>query len=283
MSTGNAGIAQGIELQVMKVTKSHKPSFDTNFRVSYEPATWASFAIFVFLAFVTFTVELNAISIVLHIVSLWLMLRCAVRSSVLSTPHAGSTRKPVKHEEGLFARRYCDKCGIRQPLRTKHCSETGRCVATYDHYCFFVGCAISEQNHKIFVTMLLFASTCVAWDVWILSKSVWQNTGFLFGFYITVLGLSVFPLILVVSLFLYHVYLIITAQTTWEHLSRENITYLQGVPDGVNPFSRGVLGNIKEFIFRPSNEPPIEWAPTWREGDDSSTCFILDNQYYSCF
>ncbi len=276
---------KGIELQVMRISPANEMRnvhyFDNTFAYKFNGSTYCSLLLFIYLGVVTFTAhDFLVVSFAIHSIALYCMYRCSVLHAVLEV---GTEAQDPPEADVFFQRRFCDICEIWQPLRTKHCRDTRRCVATFDHYCFFVGAAISEGNHATFICMLALASVAVSWDVYILSISVWNHSGFYFALYITSLGLSVFPLVMVVSLFLYHLYLVLTAQTTWEHLSRENITYLHRVPDGVNPFSRGLSGNIAEFTIRPKINTAIDWVPTWRQGDEATTCCLFDNSYYSCF
>jgi hypothetical protein len=46
-------------------------------------------------------------------------------------------------------------------------------------------------------------------------------------------------------LLLYHSMLILAGMTTWEHMARKKITYLNYLPIGYNPFSKGMVANIK--------------------------------------
>lgn len=43
----------------------------------------------------------------------------------------------------------------------------------------------------------------------------------------------------------YHAYLLISGQTTWEHASRMNVTYLRPYKSGILPFYEGMFGNLK--------------------------------------
>jgi palmitoyltransferase len=43
---------------------------------------------------------------------------------------------------------------IVRPLRAKHCSVTGRCVALFDHFCPWVGNAIGAGNRALFAAFL---------------------------------------------------------------------------------------------------------------------------------
>lgn len=49
---------------------------------------------------------------------------------------------------------FCNKCGIVQPYRTKHCRICQCCVAKFDHHCFWIGGCVGELNHRRFISML---------------------------------------------------------------------------------------------------------------------------------
>lgn len=51
--------------------------------------------------------------------------------------------------------KYCTICHLEMPLRTKHCKKSDYCVATYDHYCPWVGNCIGERNKARFFWYLL--------------------------------------------------------------------------------------------------------------------------------
>lgn len=56
--------------------------------------------------------------------------------------------------------------------------------------------------------------------------------------------------IIVGLLFLYHSYLMLTGQTTWEQASRHRIQYLKELPEMSNPFNEGVICNSLRFLFQ---------------------------------
>ncbi|KAK3247620.1 hypothetical protein CYMTET_42886 [Cymbomonas tetramitiformis] len=59
-------------------------------------------------------------------------------------------------------------------------------------------------------------------------------------------------------------YLAFTNQTTWEVTSRQNITFLQSIPENVLPFSRGVYKNLYEFCIGNLTEKEVSAAgPTF--------------------
>lgn len=63
------------------------------------------------------------------------------------------------------------------------------------------------------------------------------------------IGLLAFLLTFVACLLGYQLYLVATAQTSREQSCGHQVAYLVHVPAHVHPFSRGVLGNLWDFIF----------------------------------
>ena len=59
-------------------------------------------------------------------------------------------------------------------------------------------------------------------------------------------------IIVVGLLFLYHSYLMLTGQTTWEQASRYRIYYLKDLPDLTNPFDEGCICNSISFLLHTS-------------------------------
>ncbi|ETV92216.1 hypothetical protein H310_13449 [Aphanomyces invadans] len=83
------------------------------------------------------------------------------------------------------------------------------------------------------------------------SLEQWVQDSFPFMLLI-VFGFFVF--LIAFGLFCYHVFLITTNQSSWEHAKRSKITYLKDLPLDVLPFSQGALMNIWLFLRgRPRN------------------------------
>ncbi|EPR63607.1 DHHC zinc finger domain-containing protein [Toxoplasma gondii GT1] len=133
---------------------------------------------------------------------------------------------------------FCADCRILQPLRTRHCKECDHCVLTYDHHCAFLGCCVGEFNHWRFYLFLLSQTIAVTWDS--------AATGLL----------------------AYHTYLMLSNQTTWEHLHRRRIGYLKHLPKNVFPFSQG-MDHLRVWNF------------AWNDGDEIPFN-VFDNDYYDC-
>ena len=72
-------------------------------------------------------------------------------------------------------KKVCSTCGIRKPVRSKHCRFCGKCVAKFDHHCPWIGNCVGYRNQPFFILFLgssslagsifcLFAFYCVALD-----------------------------------------------------------------------------------------------------------------------
>jgi len=190
--------------------------------------------------------------------------------------------------------RFCDYCQLYQPLRSKHCKSCERCIARYDHHCFFIGNCVGENNHLLFMVYLALESVLVFWTM-IVSFDGYQkapnldswliNNGMVL-FVTVVSGFSVF---LPSGLFFYHFFLMLTNQTSWEFSKRNKITYLREVPETYFPFDAGIIKNICWFcVSRTLQRSYTRWEillpPVEVMKENSRRQFnIWNNQYYSCF
>src|SRR5438552_1816274 len=93
------------------------------------------------------------------------------------------------------------------------------------------------------------------------------------------------------GLFVYHTYLCMTNQTTWEASKRHKITYLMNLPYDVIPFDRGLFNNIVEFstmtttrIWKITNTEPQK-RKQWNiliSIHNITILHICNNKYYDC-
>jgi palmitoyltransferase len=74
-----------------------------------------------------------------------------------------------------------------------------------------------------------------------------------------------FCLIILLMLLIFHSYLVLTNQTTYELIRRRRIHYLRGIPNNVHPFSKGLLRNIYFFCWSRDDFYTIESLPTREE------------------
>ena len=85
-------------------------------------------------------------------------------------------------------------------------------------------------------------------------------------------------------LFLYHTLLIVTNQTTWEHMSRHRITYLKYLPAGYNPFSEGIIKNVVDFYRKKQiGRNYRECIVSFIDAEELEVgCNVLEDKYYNC-
>jgi palmitoyltransferase len=78
----------------------------------------------------------------------------------------------------------------------------------------------------------------------------------------------------------YHMYLLVSGQTTWEHSSRNSVTYLRPYKTGILPFYEGLYENIRH-AFQPKE--PKDWEllepSDLLEKQGFNWC---ENEYWSC-
>jgi palmitoyltransferase len=58
-----------------------------------------------------------------------------------------------------------------------------------------------------------------------------------------------FGSIAIFGLLFFHIHLCLANQTTWEFISRNRITYLKDLDSEANPFDKGVMRNLRSFLF----------------------------------
>ncbi|CAL9094938.1 unnamed protein product [Musa textilis] len=133
----------------------------------------------------------------------------------------------------------CTKCFATyvQPPRSKHCHDCDKCVLQFDHHCVWLGICIGQRNHCRWKDLIV----------------------------IVLLTTLVFSLIFLLVLLLFHSYLMITNQTTYEMVRRRRILYLGGIPEKVHPFSRGICKNLCTFCCSTDSMYTLEAVPPMEE------------------
>uniref|UniRef100_T1P940 Palmitoyltransferase n=1 Tax=Musca domestica TaxID=7370 RepID=T1P940_MUSDO len=148
--------------------------------------------------------------------------------------------------------RFCDKCRIIKPDRCHHCSVCGTCVLKMDHHCPWVNNCVNFTNYKFFV---LFLGYALLYCLYVALTSLeyfirfWKgelSSGGMGRFHILFLFfVSVMFAISLVSLFGYHIYLVIMNRTTLEAF-RAPIFRVGGADK--NGFNLGKLANFQEVF-----------------------------------
>ena len=180
----------------------------------------------------------------------------------------------------------CDICKIpKLPLRTIHCPKCQKCVLGYDHHFWLLAGCIGERNRFKFILFLFFENISLIYSLYAILKILnnLESEGML---YFTVLIFSLMSLIEIIFfwVFLYHIYLLITNQTTYEIFNEENCPYIKlftlerdkilqqrGIKIVTNskakPFDKGIFINIFIYFMRmfTSEEKKIKWEEIYFE------------------
>jgi len=147
-----------------------------------------------------------------------------------STNGAEPTLDPKLRNQGY---RWCRTCRIVRPPRASHCSDCDNCVLRYDHHCPFVNNCVGQQNYHFFfgfITSVLVLSLLVIPSIMIFfgsldpQESLTEMTklnGSMWGLFYVLIALGVLIIIaalLSLTLWSYHVFLILRGKTTKEYL-----------------------------------------------------------------
>jgi palmitoyltransferase len=100
----------------------------------------------------------------------------------------------------------------------------------------------------------------------------------IFAFLIFIAGGFIF---FTAILLVYHTFLIMTNQTTWEHSRRRQISYMRIYPRVVFPFDYGIINNVKMILCHKGKVR--DWTlrhPQLLKTRDGFNYF--DNEYYNC-
>ena len=150
-----------------------------------------------------------------------------------------------------------------------------------------MGTCVGEKNHARFAWYLGTQNAVIFWAFHISNSGIRYRPTFTEMFEdnagpVMMCFLLFLFILFVGSLFGFHVFLIFTAQTTWEVSSRDKISYLRRVPRNVYPFSQGPARDCANFwCMAPPPEgygmKPLRELRVW-----SKTETIWENRYYVC-
>ncbi|XP_033234529.1 palmitoyltransferase ZDHHC15B isoform X4 [Drosophila pseudoobscura] len=159
---------------------------------------------------------------------------------------------PVTNRTMNGSVRFCEKCKIIKPDRAHHCSVCNSCVLKMDHHCPWVNNCVNFYNYKFFVLFLgyaliycLYVAFTTLHDFVQFWKGQLNGSGvgrfhILFLFFI-----SIMFAISLVSLFGYHIYLVLVNRTTLESFRAP--VFRVGGPDK-NGFNLGRYANFCEVF-----------------------------------
>ena len=122
----------------------------------------------------------------------------------------------------------CKYCKIMElPLRSVHCEKCERCVRTYDHHSNLIGCCIGENNLFVYILFLFSQSITFIVAIFGLIKRYYIQKPFIKIAIIFSLAIFCFLTSLFIILFIFHSYLLITNQTSYEVFYKHQCPYLK--------------------------------------------------------
>lgn len=179
---------------------------------------------------------------------------------------------------------YCTHCKQYVPLRASHCKKCQRCIMRRDHHCPFTDQCIGRDNHSVFLLWCYCESLLmgtVAFDTIIslfhyskytkISQQFYYSNILnystkweIFMDYLKIYGSNLFlaPFMIfdafqVFILSFTHTLMAIYNITTWEQLRKPTISYFEGYPSTQNPFDKGKINNLIEFVHMKRDK--IDW------------------------
>ncbi|BBN16318.1 hypothetical protein MPTK1_7g05350 [Marchantia polymorpha subsp. ruderalis] len=160
----------------------------------------------------------------------------------------------------------CPYCRVFQPLRTKHCYDCDKCVLRFDHHCIWLGTCVGQYNHRRFWWYLFFETVLTFWTTILYGSAFSKNGGSNWLLHDSVVLANLLGLIacllFLVTLLIFHTYLAVTDQTTYEKTRRRRINYLKTLPPNYNPFNKGCFKNTYSFCCTQDSTYPIYTIPS---------------------
>lgn len=190
------------------------------------------------------------------LVALWLFSYV----QVLSTP-AGGLEASSGGTDAEAAWSKCTVCKLDRPQRCRHCTKCGTCVLKMDHHCPWLRRCIGHANYKYFVVFLFYSASGLVYKAVTLvpfAVNLFQNQA---AGPCTVVVVSFTALLIVILAALivafcgFHLFLIGTARTTIEFLSRHDKARASK-----HDYDAGIYKNIQAAL---GHNPLFWFFPIW--------------------
>jgi len=176
--------------------------------------------------------------------------------------------RPENHVDAEIAERYtrwCKRCRKPKPVFAHHCHVCDRCVTRMDHHCPWMANCVGHYNYRYFFNFMFWLWSGCMYSTWMSQPSKFDDlprngsskTGIVFMF---VLSLAIF--IALSCLWGWHVYLVVTGQTTIEFYNnkREKSKICKKGERWINKFNLGAKYNWQEVFDERGRYWWISWA-----------------------
>ncbi|KAF7684776.1 Palmitoyltransferase ZDHHC15B [Astathelohania contejeani] len=160
----------------------------------------------------------------------------------------------------------CDKCRTYKPPRTHHCSICNKCYLKMDHHCALLDCCIGFHNYKAFYIFLFLNCVLNIYNIVVLMIELLggDSERKFDAYYITCIILYAIELVVFISFFILHTWLIFNNETTIEYQAIND--YLQGVNMHRNVFQEGPLtGNTMIRDRKLLNPYNLGYSENWTQ------------------
>ncbi|KAF2219965.1 DHHC palmitoyltransferase-domain-containing protein [Elsinoe ampelina] len=175
--------------------------------------------------------------------------------------------------------KYCKSCNIWRPPRAHHCRVCDACMETQDHHCVWLNNCVGRRNYRYFFTFVM-SGTFLSWYcfgaslahilLWMSRNDQpisvvlslgrnWQLRGAM-----ALVAYSVLAMFYPMSLWGYHIFLILRGESTREYLNSHK--FLK--KDRHRPFdTKSWWRNFVHVFCRPRPPTYLRFKGRWVEGD----------------
>ncbi|KAL3701144.1 hypothetical protein R1sor_019166 [Riccia sorocarpa] len=222
--------------------------------------------------------QLNSVEGIAHlIVSIWLIYNVffnyywCIQSDPGSPPlefDLGADMSQYETGAPVPQMRWCKRCRKAKPPMTHHCHICKRCILKMDHHCPWMHNCIGFYNYRYFFVFLLYLWSGCIYTVYMASIPLFgtasqeQTSGKVNGVLFTfVLSLAVFGSLS--CLLGWHIYLVLTAQTTidfYGNRQRRREARRSGQV-WVNEFDVGKMQNLRNVLDASGDR--LWWLKLW--------------------
>jgi palmitoyltransferase len=187
-------------------------------------------------------------------------------------------RKDQETVKGKSWSKYCRQCKDAKPPRAHHCHICDKCVSRMDHHCPWVNNCVGFKNHRYFVSFLFYLwFACIYIGVmmslvlfgWVaVDNSIYYAWQHIISF-VAILCIAIG--ITMTGFYGWHMYLILTNQTTIEFQFNKLGAWTSRTSSRLNEYDLGWRKNLEQIFGK---------MPLWRMFIPSLQELPLDGSYY---